>query len=206
METRSACRDAHDAACMLSTWLQRTRRLPCLALTLCCQPSPASSLPFVRARALAVSPEMLARLLRTLGLHCALSLVLVHRSWRLKLMHPPPPPTSPVLHPASAPSPPSCALVRSQVGFGAASSMGSASGGKSRKPLSDGHKVHLWRYEAPEGLLSRLCCRRLLRPGDLLALSSIQGHRAGTVVSCCLCLMLPHVDPGVLLLLSIHQQ
>jgi hypothetical protein len=167
METRSACRDAHDAACMLSTWLQRTRRLPCLALTLCCQPSPASSLPFVRAPGRLPLPLAL-RCLRSLAAHARIVLRLVLRAGTpllavgaqasattADLFNAPPRLRTPS---------PSCALARSQIGFGATSSAGSASGGNSCRPFSDGHKVRLWRYEAPEGL-SRLCCRRLLRPG-----------------------------------------
>jgi hypothetical protein len=99
------------------------RAFPCLALTLCGQPSPAASLPLCAARTLAACPEMLAC--------CARSDCTAPFRWcwytapgSLKLMHsPPPPPTS---TPPPHPSPPFHSLVRSQVGIRAAGQPASA--------------------------------------------------------------------------------
>ena len=126
----SACRDAHDAACMPSTWLQSARRLPCLALTLAlCVALLSACLPASRAPSLplCVPGRLRFALSCSLAAHARtalrLAVVLVHRSWRLKLTHPPPPPTSP---PRLRTPRRLCALVRSQVGIPGLASMARA--------------------------------------------------------------------------------
>ena len=92
-----------------------------------------------------------------------LAVVLVHRSWRLKLTHPPPPPTSP---PRLRTPRRLCALVRSQVGIRDQPAWLARVGRRGRQASLTVAKVHWWRYEAPEAH-PRLCCRRHLRFGDL---------------------------------------
>jgi len=181
-------RDAHEAACMPSTWLQKSRRLPCLCpdAAVC---GSAASLPsryhfaFVRAGALAICPEKLACCARsdcTAPCRGATTPLLAAEALTHIRHHRRP------LHPASAPL---AAFVRSsgvKSAYRDQPAWLARVGRRGRQASFIVAKAHWWRYEAPEGH-SRLCCRRHLR----LKISSIQGD----VSYCCAS---PYFKPGVL--------
>jgi len=168
---------------MPSTWLQRARRLPCLALTLAlCVALLSACLP--RTLCLCARPERLRFALRcSLAAHARtalrLAVVLVHRSWRLKLTHPPPPPTSP---PRLRTPRRLCALVRSQVGIPGPASVARACRAARAASLSHCRKGSLVALRSARRT-SRACAAGGI---SRLEISSVQGGRAGVDVSYCL--------------------
>lgn len=118
----------------------------CVALLSACLPaSRTPSLP------LCVPGRLRFALSCSLAAHARTALrhavVLVHRSWRLKLTHPPPPPTSP---PRLRTPRRLCALVRSQVGIRDQPAWLARVRRRGRQASLTVAKVHWWRYEAPE--------------------------------------------------------
>lgn len=118
-------------------------------------------------------------MLRTLGLHCALPWCWVHRSWRLKLTHPPPPPTSP---PRLRTPRRLCALVRSQVGIRDPASVARACPAARAASLSHRRKGSLVALRSAR-MTSRACAAGGI---SRLEISSVQGGRAG---NCCFVLL-----------------
>jgi hypothetical protein len=160
---------------MPSTWLQKARRLPCLALTrslcvwLCCQPASRSHFAFVRARALAICPELFACCARSdctapcRGAGTPLLAAEAHTSATTADLSTPPPHPSPSL----------CSRQESSRHTGPASVARACRAARAASLSLTVAKVHWWRYEAPEGH-PRLCCRRNLPSGDLLHYSGWQ--------------------------------
>lgn len=123
---------------------------------------PRSLFAFVRARRLrfALSCSLAAHARTALRL----AVVLVHRSWRLKLTHPPPPPTSP---PRLRTPRCLCALVRSQVGIREQPAWLARVRRRGRQAsLSPSQRFTGGVTKRPNDI-PRLCCRRNLPSGDL---------------------------------------
>lgn len=144
-------------------------------LSACLEPAPAPSSPLC-------APGRLPFALRcSLAAHARtalrLAVVLVHRSWRLKLMHPPPPPTSPPR--LRTPRCHLCSRQESSRHTGGPASVARACRAASLSSLSHRHKVRRWRYEAPEGQSALVLQEASPAPG----IFGIQGGRAGIVVS-----------------------
>lgn len=195
----SACRDAHDAACMPSTWLQRARSLPCLALTLALWvallsvslPASRSLFAFVRARALVICPELLACCARSdctapcrgAGtLRTPLLAAEAHTSATTADLSTPPP----------HPSPPLCSRQESSRHTGPASVARACPAARAAS-LSHRRKGSLVALRSAR-MTSRACAAGGI---SRLEISSIQGGRAG---NCCFVLVCasPYFKPGVL--------
>ena len=184
--------------CMPSTWLQRARRLPCLALTLAlCVALLSACLPASRTPSLplCVPGRLRFALSCSLAAHARtalrLAVVLVHRSWRLKLTHPPPPPTSP---PRLRTPRRLCALVRSQVGTREQPTWLARVRRRGRQAsLSPSQRFTGGVTKRPNDI-PRLCCRRNLPSGDLYTFRVVE---RGIVVSYWFAPS-PYFKPGVL--------
>lgn len=156
--------------------------LPCPALALCvallsaCLPaSRAPSLP------LCVPGRLRFALSCSLAAHARtalrLAVVLVHRSWRLKLTHPPPPPTSP---PRLRTPRRLCALVRSQVGIREQPAWLARVRRRGRQASFSPSQRFTGGVTKRPNDIPRLCCRRNLPSGDLYTFRAVE---RGIVVS-----------------------
>lgn len=101
-----------------------------------------------------------------------LAVVVVHRSWRLKLIHPPPPPTSP---PRLRTPRRLCALVRSQVGIPGPASVARACRAARAASLSDRREGSLVALRSARRTSRACAAGGISRP----EISSVQGSRAG---------------------------
>ena len=168
---------------MPSTWLQKARRLPCLALTrslcvwLCCQPASRSHFAFVRARALAICPELFACCARSdctapcRGAGTPLLAAEAHTSATTADLSTPPPHPSPSL----------CSRQESSRHTGTSQRGSRVSGGEGGKPLSPSQRFSGGVTKRPKDI--RACAAGGI---SRLEISSIQGGRAGVDVSYCL--------------------
>lgn len=169
---------------MPSTWLQKARRLPCLALTrslcvwLCCQPASRSHFAFVRARALAICPELFACCARSgctapcRGAGTPLLAAEAHTSATTADLSTPPPHPSPSL----------CSRQESSRHTGTSQHGSRVSGGEGGKPLSLSQRFTGGVTKRPKDI--RACAAGGISRLEISCIT--QGGRAGIVVSYCL--------------------